>query len=105
MLSSGPAWFWGITQYSLQSRPFYFDPSRDIVRLELQSLFCDIPFETWLRDLPESGHNMLSRVPHLETQNAYTHLLPQELVESMVSLPVRGDFTENGGSLKIFHWS
>jgi hypothetical protein len=98
-----PALFWGITRYNLQSRPFYFHPSRDIVRVELRSLFYDLPFETWLRDLPESGHNMLSRVSHLEIQNVYTHLPPQELVESMVSLPVRGDFTENGrGALKYF---
>jgi hypothetical protein len=98
-----PLWFSGITRYSLQSRPFYLNPSRDTVRVELRPLFCGIPFETWLRDLPESGHNMLGRVSHLEIQNAYTHLPPQELVESMVSLPVRGDFTKNGrGALKYF---
>jgi hypothetical protein len=46
---------------------------------------------------------MLGRVSHLEIQNAYTHLPSQELVESMVSLPFRGDFTKNRkGALKYF---
>jgi hypothetical protein len=85
------------------SKRCFFDLSRDIVRLELRSLFCDTPFENWLRGLPESSHHLSCKLSHLEIQDAYTHLPKQTLTEGWENPELNVDFTENGrGALRYF---
>lgn len=98
-----PAWPFGSPSGNRLSKPFLFDHSRDIVRLVLRSLFCDIAFKTWLKGLVESAYKMLDRVSHLKIENAYTHFPRQELEEGSTVAKVGVDFTKNGrGALKYF---